>query len=50
MHSLDINAFISTIAGGAAVYAAIKVDIALLKYKYVELKRRFDAHEKKAGH
>jgi hypothetical protein len=50
MHEIDINALLSAVAGGAGVYAAIKVKLALLEYKYSVLRRDFEAHIKKAGH
>lgn len=50
MPDLDFNSLVSAVAGGAAVYAGIKADLALLKYKYDDLKKRFEDHEKKATH
>jgi hypothetical protein len=50
LESLDFNSLVSAVAGGAAVYAGIKADLALLKYKYDDLKKRFEDHEKKAAH
>lgn len=48
--NIDLNALLSALFGGAGVYAAIKADIALLKYQYRELKKDFEAHIKKASH
>lgn len=48
--NVDVNALLSALLGGASVYAAIKADIALLKYQYRELKREFEEHVKKATH
>ena len=50
LSGIDINSLVSAVAGGAAVYAGIKADLALLKYKYEDLRKRFDEHEKKASH
>ena len=50
MPELDLGSLLSAVTGGAAVYAGIKADLALLKYKYDELKKRFEEHEKKATH
>ena len=50
MPDIDVNALVSALLGGGAVYAGIKADLAVLKVKVAELKRRFEEHEKKAGH
>lgn len=50
MNQVDLNSLLSAIAGGIAVFAGIKTDLAVLKVKYAELLRRFNEHEKKAGH
>lgn len=50
LEHLDFNSLISAVAGGAAVYAGIKADLALLKYKCDDLKKQFDEHVKKAAH
>lgn len=50
LSQLDLNSLLSGAVGVLSALATIKARLALAEYKINELKKRFDAHEKKASH
>lgn len=47
---IDINSLLSGAFGVLSAFATIKARLTLIEYKHSELRKRFDAHEKKAAH
>lgn len=50
LSQLDLNSLLSGAVGVISALAAIKARLAVAEYKLNELRKRFDAHEKKATH